>query len=237
MKHRADPPLTQRDRLTLAVVLCGAALAILATQGGCYQPAESLPGVGPGEPHVGRGDASEVYLKQNQVVQDIAEHWKDAGLKFDGVYWEPCKQENSYFYPGYRQVELCTEMSQYPEAAVFFAAHEMGHALAWQLAGTMDEASADQIGALEMARMGLREEMLGTAVYFAEATRQDHTRGENHPGNHQRARFLMCMEDGAEEHPSDPECGAMLQGLRAYWDYRLHQPQTGNDPDGRGHDD
>ena len=234
MQHPVDPPITSRERRQLALVMIAAGLAtLLALHTGCHQPRETQTKVSDSESaHLaGVSDSpSTVYMRQAEIVAAIAEHWAAAGVEITQVTWRPCGEENAYYKPGYKQIELCTEMSEYPDAAQFFAAHEAGHAVAFQLAGTLDEAAADAIGALEMIRMDRRTELLGAALYHRKKVMQDHTRGENHPGNGFRSHFLACMEDGSEDHPASEQCRDLYRGTKLYWDTRLNQPQVGDDP-------
>jgi hypothetical protein len=215
----ADRPITPRERLGLAVALCALALTALLA-GACSAPACAAPS--PAEGHPGPL-ASVVYLRQAAVIDAMREFYP--GVEID-VVWKPCGEENSYYYGGAHRIELCTEMEAHPDAALFFAAHEAGHAVTQQLAGTLDEGAADAVGALAMIRLNLRNELLGAAAYHGSQDLQAHYPGDPHPSNGYRAWFLKCLEMGSGEGAlGPPECHTLYEGTKTYWERRLTDDQ------------
>jgi hypothetical protein len=166
--------------------------------------------------------ASGVYAAQEHVIDQMRADYPTVDVD---VRWMPCGQENSYFEPDTGTIGLCTEMDVHPGAALFFAAHEMGHAVTGELAGTYDEQAADTVGALAMIRHGYQLELLDAALYHASQKVQGHWPGDPHPSNGYRSWFLTCLEDGSEP-GGTPECRVMYTALRDMWDRRLNDAQV-----------
>ncbi len=201
--------------------LAALALTVLAA---CAPPA-TLSAVGATSPKAAHSVATDVYASQMTLIESMA---KDFPTVEADVRWLPCGEENSAYSPAERTIYLCTDMDIHPGPALMFAAHEMGHAIATQLAGTADESAADQIGALEMIRHGLTGELLEGALYFKAQDQQGHWDGDPHPSNGFRAWHMACLADGSGPDGS-PICQALYQSTKAYWDLRLHDVQVGGD--------
>lgn len=214
MRDLPDRPMTYKDRLGFALALCVAALVMLSACN--LQPGHPAP-LSPASV-----EASEVYKAQRDLIKAVKAHYPD--LKLEDTLWKPCDGElNSWYDTDKRRVELCTDMSKYPDAAMFYAAHEVGHAITYQFAGTLDEGSADVVGALEMVRLGMQDKMRAAAAWY-HSRPQIHTRYEEHPGHEFRAWVLECFADGSEQPDSD--CAPVYSGAKTYWELRLAQPQT-----------
>jgi hypothetical protein len=229
-----DRPMTPKERLGLAAAIACAGLVMLLCQA-CEMPADAYapqPRPCMADPDAkivvinGGPTASSVYTAQKDIVDAIAKHWD---LDID-VIWRPCGEENSYYNPN-GPIELCTEMSEHPLAAVYFAAHEAGHAVTHHLTNTLDETSADKIAALELIRADQRAELLGGAIWYKEKAQQGHHRGDPHAGPGFRAWLLSCLEDGSEEHPVSRSCLGLYLSTKMEWDMRLTQPQWGVEDD------
>ncbi|HEY6019767.1 MAG TPA: hypothetical protein VIY48_07650 [Candidatus Paceibacterota bacterium] len=152
------------------------------------------------------------------MIEEIA---KDYPLAEDTeVVWLPCDEENSAYSPSDNRIELCTEMSEHPAAAVMFAAHEMAHSVTTHYFDTHSEFEADELGVLEMLAHGRADQVLDAALYYQAQETQGHTPGDPHPDNALRARELVCLEDGWEKsrapHPpkyTPSECESVYTGL------------------------
>jgi hypothetical protein len=216
--------MTQKNRLEFAARLCvlGAICAIAA---GC---AADLPVAAAGQAPAGQPgpSASQVYAHQRKIVEAMASWYPAVDVE---VLWEPCGQENSFYYPSQHEIHLCTEMEAHPGAAAFFAAHEAGHAIATQIAGTDDEHAADEIGALALIRLGLQDDLLQAALYHASQKTQSHWQGDPHPSNGFRGWELSCLADGSEESPVSPECRVLYLATKLRWDRRLSDPQVSDE--------
>ncbi len=221
--------MTKPQRFRFALVLV--AIAIVALLAACQAPQAFAPECAetPGEIIATASPASDVYARQELVITTMLSWYPSVKAV---VIWKPCKMLNS-FYRGTLQggtIELCTEMEAYPDAALFFAAHEAGHAISHQLAGTMDEQAADEIGALAMIRMGLQTELLGAAIFHETSKPRAHYPGDPHPSNGYRAWELSCLAAGSEDGgPAD--CVALYQSTKQRWDNRLGDAQVPVDDD------
>jgi len=163
--------------------------------------------------------ASNVYMRQKELIEKMSEGY---GVEVD-VAWEPCGQENSFYYRATNKIVLCTEMSKYPAAALFYAAHEMGHSMTWQLTSSLSEIDADEIAALAMIDLGYSYELLGAALYHKADDTQGHIQGDSHPSNGFRAWYLACLATGADGGP--PECVMLYQATKLKWETRLNDKQ------------
>lgn len=169
---------------------------------------------------------SQVYMNQWRIIQHMAIEYPTVGVK---VQWIPCGEENSYYDPETKTISLCTEMSAHSGAAVFFAAHEMGHAITHQLTYTVNEIDADEIGALAMIKYDFSQELLDAALYHLNQDIQGHIYWDPHPSNGFRAWYLTCLESGSENDfgLSGPvECKWLYRATRMKWDMRLHDKKA-----------
>lgn len=225
-----DRPMTMTERGRFAQVLCVLGLLILlTTHAGCNAEyacsAEVAQGREPGKGLPG-GQPSQVFRRQREIIRQMSE---DYGVNIT-VSWKPCDQENSYYTGGLEPlIELCTEMSQHPGAAVMFAAHEMGHAVTDALASMVDEGAADELAMLAMVKHGYKQEMLEGALYYLQDTDLPlyHIRGDSHPSNLYRAWEFSCVESGSPGEGGPPECVQLYEGLKLKWEMRLqpvHNP-------------
>jgi hypothetical protein len=161
--------------------------------------------------------ATEAFLAQQAVVSAMEEMYPEVEVE---IVWRPCGQVNAFYYPSDKRIVMCTETEKIPGAAVFFAAHEMGHAVAIQLLSTRDEAAADEIAALAMLELGMGKELLEAAIYFKKDGNQYHEDGDSHPSHGYRAWFLACM--GASMDGAPAACVNLANTTRMKWWVRLH---------------
>lgn len=164
--------------------------------------------------------ASETFLKQKDIIEKMNRSYP--AVEVD-VRWEPCEMENSFYYyrgPREGQIVLCTEMESAPSAAIFFAAHEMAHAIQHQLTDGSTEQDADELAALLMIKHGYTKELLDTAVWWKKQEHQGRT-GEEHPASGFRAWEIACIAVGSEA-GAQGQCAALYLGLRVRWSHRLH---------------
>lgn len=229
-----DRPITSEERTRLAGALAAiAALMVIAmtcTSAGCTDCAKAR--VRP-HPVVAETSAasdpgpSDLFATQQKVVDQMFK-WYPAGKV--PVSWKPCGSLNSFFYPPTLfdgpHIELCTEITQDPGAAKFFAAHEAGHAITLALAGTTDEHAADEVGALSLIRMGDRDAVLTGGMHFAREDVKGHLLGDEHPSAGYRAWELMCLADGSEDKPASAQCGELYRSVKWQWDRRLSDEQV-----------
>ena len=190
-----------------------AALLVLLT--GCWSG-------GPPPPFVPQDAPTALQVQQRRVVEAV-QLWYP--VKIDAIIWRPCGTENSYYLTSARAVLLCTEMERDPLAGAFYAAHEAAHAVTWQLAGTLDEEAADEVGVLTLLRLGMTAELLGTAKRFYERHDPRHLRWDGHPSDLFRAWNIACLADGSFE-TGDPNCQALYVSTRDRWAMRLAAPQV-----------
>jgi hypothetical protein len=174
---------------------------------------------------------TRVETDQRRLLED-AERWYP-DVVITSIAWRPCNEPNSWYFPGSRSILLCTEMNTEPDAALFFAAHEFGHAATYQLAAVLDEEAADEVGALIMIRAGLEAELTTAARHWD--GRIGHVRGDEHPSAEFRLWNLACMAAGANDAGS-AECRALYASTRRRWDLRLGALQYGPAPVLTGHD-
>lgn len=160
---------------------------------------------------------SPVFAQQWEVISEMAKQHPE--VKVD-IHWIPCGEVNGFYSIEEKDIYLCTETAQYPELAVFVAAHEMGHAIAVQLLHVDDEESADEIGALALIEMGKFDDLMGAALWFLNRSLiYDSPSSYGHPSSGFRAWNLACLLVGAE----DPRhrCRALYLGTKMRWDRRL----------------
>lgn len=145
------------------------------------------------------------------VALRVATLW---GATIRAVVWKSCPDMNGNYDTARAEVELCDRNTERPCTALFYAAHEAAHAVTWQLAGTVDEASADEVAAIGLIRIGLRGVVLEQVAAWRAAPAGAHLRGDAHPGFTYRAW-------AAERLVTDP---AALADAAARWDRRLAEP-------------
>jgi len=153
------------------------------------------------------------------VVLRVATLW---GATIQAITWKHCDDLNGNYVTARAEVELCDRNDERPCTALFYAAHEAAHAVTYQLAGTVDEASADEVAAIALLRLGLRAVVLEQAAAWrgdpaggGPGAEGAHVRGDPHPGFAYRAW-------AAERLASDP---AALTDAASRWDRRLAEPQ------------
>lgn len=158
---------------------------------------------------------SAVYTAQEAAVELMGSEY---GLDID-VIWTPCGDANGYYSAKADRVILCTEWSEYPDAAIFVAAHEAAHAVLEHRLGGGSESEADQLAVLFLIRHDAREQALAAAAWMLEnlRSRQD---GDTHDDREIRAWMVACMAAGSED-GGPAECRVLYRGLRALWDARL----------------
>lgn len=140
-----------------------------------------------------------------------------------------CGERNAYYkgrkHPGLKtpQIVLCTEMDEFPMTAVFFAAHEMAHAITDHYTDTVSESDADELAALAMIALGLETELFVASVYWLQKDRLGHIPGDDHLPAGYRAWYLACLQEGATEEGSD-ECKTLYRATDMKWARRLSVP-------------
>jgi hypothetical protein len=143
--------------------------------------------------------AADIAIRQLEVIDEMTTPY---GISVD-VLWEPCGEENAYYYIPRGPIVLCLEINETP-APVFVAAHEAGHAMVYQLGlpvgtgTTAGEKAADELAALTLIAMGELDEVVGGAQWFMDMARTSDGGGGAHPTHMDRARDLLCLVDGAE---------------------------------------
>lgn len=135
---------------------------------------------------------SEEYQSQIDIIVKMAQ-W----FKVDvNVTLEPCGVVNGSYSPRTNTITLCTETSELPGAGRFIAAHEMAHAILWNLNGDPSEYHADELAAIFLLRvMDDETDLQAAAVWFA-TDAQPKSPGDPHPSDVYRAVWLLKMVDG-----------------------------------------
>lgn len=143
-----------------------------------------------------------------------------------------CGQENSFYY-GYDiykdwglkkpTIVLCKEMDKYPDTALLYAAHEMGHAITDLYTDTLSESDADELAALAMIGLGYNTELFVASVYFLRENFLGHVREDGHAPAGYRAWILRCLEEGSQDDGSE-ECKALYKSTDMKWYLRLAAP-------------
>ena len=166
----------------------------------------------------------DVFVDQVELILDMQKAFPLADVQ---IYHKACGEENSYYYQASEgnpaKIVLCSEMDAYPDVALMFAAHEMGHAISDAYADIMDEQSADEIGALAMIAFGHTEELYMSSFYYIQDPIQGHRKDDPHPANSFRAWFLSCMAQGAEGVGGE-ECVELFKAEDMKWALRLSEP-------------
>lgn len=146
---------------------------------------------------MGRGPTTaDKARSQAKVIEYML---SDTPAEDTQVWWEPCGQDNAFFFPPKGPIVLCLEMFDTP-AAIFVAAHEAGHALQHRLGLPVDsddeaeERAADELAALFLIEMGNYDAVVGGAKWFM----QDANVDKAHPDHSERAEYLLCLAAGGE---------------------------------------
>lgn len=218
-----DRLISRRERVVLAATLVVIGL-VTALCGACQIPSDARSEQsGVASPVTPDPQITEMVMAQTAVLQ--AMHLMYPQVEVD-VVWRMCGQENSYYFSQVKRIVLCTEMSSHPGTALFFAAHEFGHAVTGQILDTLDEQDADEIGALALIQLDLKAELLEAALYHKSQPWQWHLPGDSHPSNRYRAWELACLEDGSEDNPVSPICGGFYRAIATRWAIRIGDAQT-----------
>lgn len=159
--------------------------------------------------------ASRVYLNQSAIINSMRHSFPDVEVN---VVWKPCGEYNAFYYAGSKTIVLCTEMEAFPDAAVFFAAHEMGHAITHQLLSELNEADADELAALALIEDDQATLLAKAGLYWKVKSFQGHIKNDPHPSAGYRAWFLVCMAAGLD---SPGECQDLLEITAWKWQLRL----------------
>lgn len=167
-------------------------------------------------PKFALADASEAYLMQKRVVEQMKAEYPGVEVK---MVWEPCEQVNAFYYWAEKKIVMCTETESAPGVGVVFAAHEMGHAIAHQLLNVEDEGMADEIAADFLVRNGYSMELLQTSLYFKERPNQGRSSRAGHPAPAYRAWFFACMAASVDGHKG---CQEVARITRVKLALRLH---------------
>lgn len=159
---------------------------------------------------------SEVWQAEMAIMQYMYDQY-EWGDNTPDVRWKSCGQENGFYSPDLNVIWLCTEFMAHPKVAVFVAAHEMGHAVTWQLLDVLDEESADEVAALALLANGQGDVVLEAALYFQALKGEG--KGGGHPAHQFRAWNLACLAAGADGHPA--KCESLYEATRYRWARRL----------------
>lgn len=170
--------------------------------------------------------ATDTYISQLRIINAMSADYPTVQWQ---VRWVPCGEENASYTPSTYTIEICTEIESHPGAAILFAAHEMGHAVAYQMAGVSDENAADEVGALAMLRHGYGRELLDASRYYLALPIHPRMPFDPHPTPSFRAWHMACMAAGAmatEDRSMEvsPACTALYQATRVFWSTRLGGP-------------
>ena len=160
--------------------------------------------------------ASEVFQAQKRLINSMKEDYPEVEVD---VTWMPCGQKNAFYFPSIKRIVLCTEMEDHPEAALLFAAHEMGHAVTHQLIDVLDEGAADELAAIAMVKHGHATELLVSALYWAKKNFKGHIVGDDHPSAGYRAWFFSCMASAYDGAPK--QCVDLYYTTAVKWLLRL----------------
>lgn len=135
---------------------------------------------------------SKEYESQLRVINDMAD-WSGVDVN---VTFEPCGMINGSYSPRYNTIYLCTETSEMPGVGRFIAAHEMAHAILWNLNGDTSEYHADELAALFLLEGYDDEEDLQAAAVWFVTDSSPKRKGDEHPSDAYRAVWLVKMIDG-----------------------------------------
>lgn len=159
---------------------------------------------------------AEEYQTQKDIIAKMSEKY---GVEVN-VSLEVCGELNGYYSPDSNTIHLCTESYETPGVGRFIAAHEMGHAVLWNLNGDLSEYHAD-----ELATITLLEELddvsdvqAGAAWFIMDASPK--FPGDEHPSDKYRAVWLLTMVDGYL-HNGGARAELMYQGTLVRYDLML----------------
>lgn len=153
-------------------------------------------------------------------LDGLAKDLSDPRVKWTIVY-RKCGFENAFYKPWSREIEICTEMLEYPGVR-FFLAHEIAHAYITQLdvpfTGSA-EAAADELAAVLLIKSGHADAVGDGALYWLAQAEESNVPGwADHPDHDQRAWTLSCLF--LETNPVAPlpaECRGDLQRVQRTW--------------------
>lgn len=195
--------------------------AFAAALMGCATAA-AVPVQAPAAPSEAYRPIVDVAMEQWDVIQYMVEGTPAEDTR---VNWVPCGFENAFFQPPLGPIELCLDLD--PNAAVFAAAHEAGHALVFELemyteADLRDpefhERAADELAALFLIEMGKEDELVGGAQWFMKDLFEE---GDGvHPQNNERVWHLLCLEEGSRR-DGTPACQLLYHVTWNFWADRL----------------
>lgn len=130
---------------------------------------------------------------------------------------EACGEVNAYYSPLYDTITLCDEMLVEPTPVVrFVLAHELAHAAMTKAGLPPSEASADELAALIELRLK-RDDVVATAAWFLANGIKDSPANGLHPRNLDRAKMLVCLDDGFDDHPANEGCYFYEHRAVAMW--------------------
>lgn len=167
---------------------------------------------------------SEVYEMQYELLKaEEAMFPKVLEGKGVDIRWIPCGEENAFFDPDGHTIYLCTEMEAYPDAALLFAAHELGHAIGYAYLSESSEREADDIGMLSMLELGLHDELVRAADYYDMQVVTGHYPGDPHPPTKYRSWEAKCLATGwkalqdNQVNPEDAGCAMFYVGMKSQY--------------------
>lgn len=180
----------------------------------------------PPDPVAAEIQVSTPFVDQVALINKMNEAFPLVDIQ---IYHVKCGQENAFYWSRdlarqqhwpHARIVLCEEMDQYPDAALMFAAHEMGHAITDFYTDTLDEQDADELAALAMIAFGESDALYIGAFYYLQDRFLGHWAGDEHPGSGFRHWFMSCMAQGAEG-VGPKECGELYRSTDLKWYTRL----------------
>lgn len=148
-------------------------------------------------------------------VDTIAREMTLPGMRVDLV-WTECGQTNAFYVPMFQMVVMCDELlTEDPGFVRFVAAHEMAHAIMFQLdvpyTGSQEDA-ADELAGVVLPP----DDVLAAGLWWAQ--REDHyDPTDDHSFASKRAYTLVCLADGAEERPVSLYCSYRYKRAVRAW--------------------
>lgn len=159
--------------------------------------------------------ASDVYVSQQKVVDQMSAKF---GVEVT-TRWEPCGEVNAYYSGDDNSITFCTELADYPAFARAVAAHEMAHAVLYNLTGDIGEYAADELAAVWLLRDADDvSAMQGLATYFI-TNASPKRLGGLHPSDVYRAVWAIKMVDGYLK--ADKASQTMFDAMVLRYDLRL----------------
>lgn len=166
------------------------------------------------------GNPEQVAAAKKIDLESVAKVMAIRGVDVEFT-WQTCGEENAFYYPPWKAVVMCYELTKEPVGVIrFIAAHEMAHAIVMQLDLPVvgnDEEAADELAALFLVANGMGEDVLSGAIFLQENSRE-HRRFEAHPPGGWRAENLVCLADGAEVEPVIPKCRDKFRRSARSWE-------------------